>query len=275
MNAPRYDVLVAKPAFTAEQVSLHNQMLAEKVFQVESKWPQFGLLLRDCARLARELAKGSTIVCMERTLLYGGISLFAPLFQEHDFVSLDCSPGSAGGRGAYNKSMVDDPRCLVVESSARGRPEATGLPGGFADLVMLPNLVHHVADQEGMFSEVARLLKPGARGYIFEPLIRELHQAPDDFLRYTPFGLQRMVERAGLEFSGCETTGGPFTAIAYCWAQALEYLPDDKRAEMERWFYGIHFPQLRKWEEENPVNLKREHTSFPTACAVAFTKPAR
>lgn len=265
---------IPKSNFNTQQIALHRQMLAEKVFQVESKWPQFGLLLDDCDKLSKVLPKNSTIVCMERTLLYGGISLFAPLFSQHEFISLDCSPGSSDGRGAYNKSMVDDARCLVVESAARGLPEATGLPDDFADLVMVPNLVHHVKDQEGMFAEIARIMKPGGRGYIFEPLLRELHQAPDDYLRYTPFGLQRMIERADLEFSSYEATGGPFTAIAYCWVQALEYFPDSARAVMERWFYDTHFAQLRKWDEENPLNHKRKHTSFPTAYSVQFTKPA-
>lgn len=248
-------------------------MLAQKVFQVETKWPQFQLLLDDCERLARDMPRDSTIVCLERTLLYGGISLFAPLFDGHHFISIDCSPATADVRDAYNKSMIDDDRCLAIETSGRGSPEATGLPPGIADLLMIPNLVHHVADQDGLFAEVSRVLKPGGRGYIFEPLVRELHQAPDDYLRYTPWGVRRMVQRAGMEFIDHVPTGGPFTVIAYCWAQALEYLPAGERAGMERWFYGTHFPELRRWDKLYPINVERQHTSFPTAFAVHFRKP--
>ena len=183
---------------SAEDVARHVEMLEQKVFQVESKWPQFRLLLKDCRHYADTLPDGATIVAMERTLLYGGISLFAPIFHRQNFISVDCSPDSANSRGGYNKSMVDDDRCFVIPSTRRGKPEATGLESGIADLVMVPNLVHHVANQPGLFAEVARLMKPGAKGYIFEPLVRELHQYPDDFIRYTPAGFEKMIEAAGL-----------------------------------------------------------------------------
>ena len=68
--------------------------------------------------------------------------------------------------------------------------------------------------------------------------------------------------------------GGPFTAIAYCWTQALEYFPPEKRAEMEHWFYREHMPQLVAWDEAFPDNLARKHTSFPTAFGIFFHKPA-
>jgi SAM-dependent methyltransferase len=214
------------------------------------------------------------VVCLERGLLYGGISLFGPFFHHQEFISIDCSPGSADSRGAYNRAMVDDPRCLIVPGTMRAPADDTGLPSASADLVLVPNLVHHVADQRGLFAELARLLKPGARGYIFEPLVRELHQAPDDYLRYTPWGFERMIVEAGLVYDRFVPEGGPFQAVAYCWTQALEYFPPDKRAEMERWFYDKHFKELMAWDQQHPHNLARQHTSFPMAYAVYFHKPA-
>lgn len=262
----------ARPS--VEDVARHVEMLEQKVFQVESKWPQFRLLLKDCLAYAATLPDGFTVVALERTLLYGGISLFAPLFHRQNFISIDCSPESASNRGSYNKAMVDDARCFVIPSTYCGRPDATGLENGIADFVMVPNLVHHVANQPGLFAEVARIMKPSARGYIFEPLVRELHQYPDDFLRYTPAGFERMIQAAGLVHDRDELEGGPFTAVAYCWSQALEYIPEPERAKMEAWFYEEHFPKLKQWDKDYPVNLKRKHTSFPTAFGIHFYKPA-
>ena len=90
-------------------------------------------------------------------------------------------------------------------------------------------------------------MKPGGKVYVFEPLLRELHQIPDDYLRWTPFGMARALENAGLQPAPPALTGGPFEAIAYCWAQALEFLPDDKRAEMSAWFYDTHMSELMAW----------------------------
>ena len=262
------------PTLSPERVAAHERMLEERVFQVDTKWPQFRRLLQDLRALAAEMPAGATVVCLERPLLYGGYSLFAPLFARQSFVSVDCSPGSAEGRGAYNAGMVDDARFVPVPTTCRAPAEATGLPDGSADLVIVPNLVHHVQDQTGLFAEMSRLLRPGGRGYIFEPLVRELHQMPDDYVRYTPRGFQVQLEAAGLVYDREVLEGGPFTAIAYCWTQALEYFPEEKRAEMERWFYDRHFPELLAWDEAHGArNLKRQHTTFPTAFGIFFHRP--
>lgn len=260
--------------FTPGQIAAHRRMLEERVFQIETKWPHFRRLISDMADLAERSAAGDRVVCMERSLLYGGISLFAPFFHRQDFVSVDCSPGSASERGAYNEAMVDDDRCLIVPTTLRAAPEDTGLADASVDLVIVPNLVHHVADQRGLFAEIERLLKPGGQGYIFEPLLRELHQAPDDYLRYTPWGFERQIIEAGMVYERFIPEGGPFQAVAYCWTQALEYFPPEKRAEMERWFYGGHLHELMNWDETYRDNLARQHTSFPIAYSIYFHKPA-
>ncbi len=261
-------------AFTQAQLDGHLAVLAERVFQVETKWPHFRQLLRDVRRLAGEAAPQTAVVSLERGLLYGGCSLIAPFFQHCEFLAVDCSPASADGRGAYNGSMIDDPRFLYVPSNHRAPIEATGLADGAADLVLVPNLVHHVADQAALFAEMARIIRPGGRVYVFEALVRELHQMPDDYLRYTPFGLQRILQQAGLAPGDFVLEGGPFSAVAYCWAQALEYLPAGEREAMTRWFYEEQFPQLMDWDERYRDNRVRAHTAFPMSFSIIADKPA-
>lgn len=259
---------------TPERLRLHVEMLTQRVYMADTTLPQFRRLIEDVQKLADELPDGAVVVGLERTLVYGGISLFAPIFHRQDYRSIECSPYSAEERGAYNKTAVDDDRCIRIPYTMRGQPEATGLPDSVADLLIIPNLVHHVADQRGMFAETARILKPGGRGYIFEPLVRELHQFPDDYVRYAPSGFERMLAEAGLTYDGFEPEGGPFTAVAYCWLVALEYLPPSERAQVSAWFHDEHLPQLKDWDERYRDNLVRKHTTFPTAFGVHFHKPA-
>ncbi|MFB3103146.1 MAG: methyltransferase domain-containing protein [Alphaproteobacteria bacterium] len=274
MSVPAPAVQADGVAFTPEQLDGHFAVLAERVFQVETKWPHFRQLLRDVRRLAGEATPQMTVVSLERGLLYGGCSLIAPFFHHCDFLSVDCSPDSAGGRGAYNGAMVDDPRFLFVPATHRAPIEATGLGDGIADLVVVPNLVHHVADQPALFAEIARITRPGGRVYVFEPTLRELHQMPDDYLRYTPFGMQRVLREAGLQPGDFECEGGPFSAVAYCWVQALEYLPAGQREPLARWFYEEHFPQLMDWDARYPDNQLRDHTAFPMSFSIIADKPA-
>jgi SAM-dependent methyltransferase len=205
-------------------------------------------------------------------LLYGGYSLLGPYFYRQDLVSIDCSPPSADKRGSYNSYMVDDERFISMPISRRASVQNTGLESGIADLVVVPNLVHHIADQEALFDETARVVKPGGAAYVFEPLVRELHQEPDDYLRYTPYGIKRVLEGRGFEIKQMRQQGGAFSAVAYCWTQALECLPESKREEMSRWFYQEHFPQLMHWDEQYPRNLARKHTTFPMSFSVLAVK---
>lgn len=260
------DTLHSAP--TAAAIDAHVAMLEERVFQVRTKWPHFRLLLADARRLADELPAGATVASLERTLLYGGYSLFAPIFARQNFISVDCSPDTADARGAYNGSMIDDPRTIRIAYTHRGREVATGLPDAHCDAVLVPNLVHHVADQARLFGEVARIVKPGGRAYVFEPILRELHQIPDDFLRYTPYGMRNVLDGVGFDAERIETEGGPFQAIAYCWEQALQYFPEEERARQAKWFWNEHFPQLLRWDETHRENKVRKFTSFPVAFSI-------
>jgi SAM-dependent methyltransferase len=253
-------------------MSRHLEFLRRRIYQVETKWPHFGRMLDDVAELAGRTGDDQTVVCLERAYVYGGDSLFAPLFTRGRFVGVDCQTETGKQRGSYQKSWTDDPDCVHVAATVKAPVTATGLPDASADLLLVPNVIHHVRDQEAMFAEFARLLKPGGTGYLFEALLRELHQQPDDYVRYTPYGFEAMLARHGLKMTEWRPAGGPFEAIAYCWVQALEYLPEAEREARQRWFFDEHFPQLMALDRAHPHNLARKHTSFPVAYGVYFTR---
>jgi SAM-dependent methyltransferase len=254
--------------------SLHNHLalLKEVVFDSDHYLPQFNLLLDEISKFSQDLQNGENVVSLERTLLYGK-NIFAPFFQKANFTSLDCSPKSADGRGDYNRGLIDDSRFIDTNcKSIRCTPDNLKVQSNFADLLMIPNLVHHVASQSGLFTEAFRVTKPGGRLFVFEPILRELHQEPDDFLRYTPYGMVQSLEAVGFKILDKKTTGGPFTAIAYCWNQALQYIPDEERVGWSEWFEQ-HFKDLELLESKYAHNLIRKYTSFPTAFAITCEKP--
>lgn len=254
--------------------SLHNHiaLLKEVVFDSDHYLPQFNLLIDEISKFSEDLQNGENIVSLERALLYGQ-NIFAPFFKKANFTSLDCSPKSADERGAYNRGLIDDSRFIQTEcESIRCSPDNLKVQSNFADLLMIPNLVHHVANQSDLFTEAFRVTKPGGHLFVFEPILRELHQEPDDFLRYTPYGMIQILETVGFKILDKKTTGGPFTAIAYCWNQALQYIPDQERVGWSEWFEQ-HFKELELLESKYTHNLIRKYTSFPTAFAITCEKP--
>ena len=257
--------------FSEEQLNKHSQILADKVFLTD-RLPHFELLLREVKELANNSASNATVVSLERGLLYGGYSLIGPYFHNQNFISVDSSPRSADERGAYNRDKVLDEDFLQVPITTRAPIENTGLDDAIADLVLVPNLVHHIANQEALFSEMARITKPNGKVFVFEPTLRELHQIPDDYLRYTPYGMHEIMRKVGLTPIDTKLDGGPFSAIGYCWLQALEYLPEQQRKETEEWFYNEHWPQLKQWDTQFTDNLVRKHTKFPVGFSILAEK---
>lgn len=258
--------------YSENAIEQHLLFLKEKIFQVATRWPHFNRLINDLQKIASQTLSQETVVILERSYIYGGDSLFAPIFQNCNLISVDCQILTAEERGAYQKDWINDKRFIRVSSNHKAPITNTGLSDGLADILIIPNVVHHVRDQDGMFKEFSRLLKHGGKGYIFEALLRELHQEPDDFVRYTPWGFEYMLEKYGLIFSSHTSVGGPFEAISYCWDQALQYIPDHEEEGLKKWFKERHFDQLLKLDQKYNVNLKRKHTSFPLGYGIFFTK---
>lgn len=249
----------------------HLEVLTNRVFEVNTRYPQFKLLLDDLLDLSTSHT-AKNVVALERTLLYGGFSLFAPLFSSTSFSSIDCSPPSADHRGAYNSEMINDEDFIKYPFDIRCYLPHINYPSSTADLVIIPNLVHHVADQHAFFKEATRILKPNGMLYIFEPLVRELHQEPDDYIRYTPYGLENLLRSYSFDAFKTSTIGGPFQVIDYCWQQALQYLPADLRAEYQHWLQSEHRPKLSYLDRTYKTNIVKTDSSFPTAFSLTSRK---
>jgi len=71
---------------------------------------------------------------------------------------------------------------------------------GTMDAVVSVNVLEHVAEPARVLAECHRVLRPGGRLYLVAPQSWRLHQAPQDFLRFTRFmeyrrGLCRLLGR--------------------------------------------------------------------------------
>ena len=55
--------------------------------------------------------------------------------------------------------------------------------------------MHHIDDGRILLKQSHKILKSKGSLYIFEPLLRELHQVPEDYGRYTPFLLKKQLKK--------------------------------------------------------------------------------
>lgn len=95
-----------------------------------------------------------------------------------------------------------------------------------ADLAALPfrdaafaaaiNIVvlEHTKQPARVIAELARVLQPAGRLLIVAPHSWEVHQAPNDFFRFTRHGLSFLFDRADLKTVRIDPIGGYFTLLA-------------------------------------------------------------
>jgi SAM-dependent methyltransferase len=94
-----------------------------------------------------------------------------------------------------------------------GAIEATGLPDGFADLVVCTQVLEHSLDPTRGLGEMFRILRPGRYLIATAPHIWFYHPHPSDNWRFTQEGLTRLVGGAGFEPLKLLSQGG--SALSY------------------------------------------------------------
>lgn len=263
-----------RPYITEEQIARHLHHIKERVFCVTTKWPQFSVLFKALEDLRKRVKPNATVLNLERAYFYGGVALFAPLFSHVKCTSVDCVNASTTKRWGTNAAMVDHPDFIAWAPNHRcGIEEMTALASNSFDYVIVPNVVHHVRDQDGMFRELARVLKPGGELIVFEGLVRELHHVPDDYIRYTPMGFEYHFEKNGLKYLDVEHGSGVFDVISYAWQMALEYFPAEERKIRTEWFFNEEYPRLQELDQKYQKNIAKTDKAFPMTYVVRATKP--
>ena len=85
--------------------------------------------------------------------------------------------------------------------------------------------LEHVARPRRVVCEMARSLAPGGRILIVAPLEWEEHQQPHDYFRYTRFGLEMLLQEAGLGEISITPVGGFFRLLSRRLFNALQFFP--------------------------------------------------
>lgn len=83
------------------------------------------------------------------------------------------------------------------------------------DLILLVEVLEHVADPVGLLKELQARLTPAGELWITVPLIAREHPAPDDYRRWTAQGLRLLCDEAGLELLELVPRGGDIASLAH------------------------------------------------------------
>lgn len=89
-----------------------------------------------------------------------------------------------------------------------------GVDNGSIDCVTATEFFEHYEDTEHIFTEILRVLRPGGLLFGTMPFVWELHEAPYDHHRFTPYYLEAMLLKAGYININIKPLGGWNAALA-------------------------------------------------------------
>ena len=83
--------------------------------------------------------------------------------------------------------------------------------------------IEHLRDPGAALREMARTLAPGGILLVAAPHEWEVHQAPHDYFRFTRYGLQHLIGKAGMDVVEMRPAGGYFRLLARRLLNGLQF----------------------------------------------------
>lgn len=82
------------------------------------------------------------------------------------------------------------------------------LPDESADILLATELFEHIENPVSLVKEIRRVLKKGGMLIGTTPFFWIIHEAPNDYRRFTPFGLQNILQQAEFKKVSVYACGG-------------------------------------------------------------------
>lgn len=116
---------------------------------------------------------------------------------------------------------------------------AGGLPFQEAefDSILCTEVIEHVREPGALIKEMARVLKKGRYLVLTAPECWGLHEEPNDYYRYTRYGLEYLVESNGLRVISLQKKGGLYSVLGQRLSSALHYTLVENRSIFQKLFF--------------------------------------
>jgi SAM-dependent methyltransferase len=138
---------------------------------------------------------------------------------------------------------------------------------GRFDLVVLTQVLEHLAEPLTVLEEMHRIVRPGAQIWASCPLYYEEHEQPYDFYRYTQFALRRLFDEAGFADIEIAWLEGYLATVSYQVDLLIRSLP--RRANVAK----LPLRAVSELCARSDLKRKRTGTGHPKNYTVVARRP--
>ena len=140
------------------------------------------------------------------------------------------------------------------------------LEAAMADTIVLTDVFEHIARPALLWSEVARLLKPGGHVIVTVPFYYRLHEEPFDFHRYTSHMLRTFCADNSLEVIELEPYGGLPEIFGDLSGKVVAGIPGISQLHLALFRATISLGLVKRWS-------KKTGRHYPLGYSLVASKP--
>jgi Methyltransferase domain. len=148
-----------------------------------------------------------------------------------------------------------------------GDAVATGLPTESAETVLMSQVLEHLEDPLAALREANRLLVAEGHLILSTDFAWHQHEAPRDFFRFSPFGLEYLLQASGFVLVSQKPVCGTWLTICQEVAYGL------RRLAARHFVLGL--PALMLGHFAQAVGVVMDRVSFDSALASGFVVVGR
>lgn len=139
---------------------------------------------------------------------------YLPIYAKGKLVDLGC--GNVPFYSFY-KSYITENTCVDWPNSAHKNEyldiecdlnQPLSFKSSLFDTIVISEVLEHISNPEMIWSEMARILKPGGKLILSVPFMYKIHEMPHDYYRYTEYALKNFAEKNKLTLIELKAFGG-------------------------------------------------------------------
>jgi len=127
------------------------------------------------------------------------VSPYKKYFNQAQFSTLDI------------KQTKENPVDFVADLNQK----ITSIKNNSFDCVICTQVIEHLTNPQMAFKEFKRILKPDGRLFLTTNFFYQIHMEPNDYFRFTKYGLKHLARLSGFKIKQITAQGGIFSTIAY------------------------------------------------------------